>query len=206
MTFPAIATNPDTGIRYYNEPGHPLHEQGVDLFVTMRDELVTNPGGIRWPYINGLPIPDPDLRFYLKTEPKVREYDSQIFFEKATWGPVDYASPRVGGPAGTWEETLEVLRRPVEELVNQVEAARLQANARLYPSNEDPMRNVLLMEAIRRDTEGTATQVMVQMLARHQALVAAGMANEERAAELRQQIEAGQPFDLSAGWVNELSS
>jgi hypothetical protein len=26
----------------------------------------------------------------------------------------------------------------------------------------------------------------------------------ERAAELRQQIQAGQPFDLSAGWINEL--
>jgi hypothetical protein len=205
MTSPTIQTNADTGVRYYADPG-PLEGQSVDLFVPLRGETVTNPGGTRWPNLFGLPYDGTDLRFYLKGEPKVREYDPAIFFERATWGAVDYADPKVGGPAGTWEETLEVLRRPVEELLNQVEAARLQANARLYPSNEDPMRNVLLMEAIRRDAEGTATPVMVQMLARHQALVAAGLANEGRAAELRQQIEAGQPFDLSAGWVNELSA
>jgi hypothetical protein len=41
-------------------------------------------------------------------------------------------------------------------------------------------------------------------LQRHGALVEAGYSNMERAAELRQQIQAGQPFDLSAGWINEL--
>jgi methylphosphotriester-DNA--protein-cysteine methyltransferase len=103
-----------------------------------------------------------------------------------------------------WEEALEVLRRPEEELFQQVEAARLQANSRLYPSNEDPMMAVLLAEAIRRDQEGTATTVMIELLQRHQGLVLAGYANEERAKELRQQIKSGQPFDLSAGWINEL--
>lgn len=200
-----IKTNPDTGVRYYDEPGHPLNEQSVDLFVTMRGELVTNPGGVRWPYINGLPIPEADLRYYVKADPKIREYDPAIFSENATWGPVDYASPKPGGPAGTWEETLEVKRRPVEELLNLVEAARLQANSRLYPSNEDPMLAVLLAEAIRRDQEGTATVFMKELLTRHQALVAAGFANMERAAELRRQIEVGQSFDLSSGWVNALS-
>ena len=32
----------------------------------------------------------------------------------------------------------------------------------------------------------------------------AGLANEERAQELKAAILAGQPFDLSAGWINEL--
>jgi hypothetical protein len=68
------------------------------------------------------------------------------------------------------------------------------------------MLGVLLAEAIRRDAEGTATPFMQELLTRHQALVNAGFANMERAAELRQQILAGQPFDLSAGWTNELSS
>jgi hypothetical protein len=205
MTSPTIQTNPDTGVRFYADPG-PLERQSVDLFVPLRGETVTNPGGTRWPNLDGLPYDGTDLKFYLKGEPKVREYDPAIFYEVASWGPVDYASPKPGGPAGTWEETLEVLRRPVEELLNQVEAARLQANARLYPSNEDPMLGVLLAEAIRRDSEGTATPFMQALLTRHQALVVAGFANMERAAELRQQIEAGQPFDLSAGWVNELSA
>jgi hypothetical protein len=205
MTEPNIATNSDTGVRYYADPG-PLEGQSVDLFVPMRGDVPTNPGGTRWPNLFGLPYDGTDLKFYLRGKSKVREYDPQMFFEVSSWGPTEYANPKPGGPAGTWEETLEVLRRPVEELLNQVEAYRLQANARLYPSNEDPMRNVLLMEAIRRDSEGTATSVMKQMLARHQALVIAGMKNEDRAAELRQQIEAGQPFDLSAGWINELSA
>jgi hypothetical protein len=68
------------------------------------------------------------------------------------------------------------------------------------------MLGVLLAEAIRRDTEGTATAFMQELLTRHQALVNAGFANMERAAELREQILAGQPFDLSTGWTNELSS
>jgi hypothetical protein len=198
-----IEINPDTGVRFYADPG-PLEGRSVDLFVPMRGETVTNPSGKFWPNLFGNSYEEPGLRFYLKGEPRIREYDPAIFYEVASWGPVDYPNPKTGGPAGTWEETLEVKRRPEEELLNQVEAARLQANARLYPSNEDPMLAVLLAEAIRRDQEGTATATMIDLLQRHQALVAAGYSNIERAAELRQQIQAGEAFDLSAGWVNEL--
>jgi hypothetical protein len=205
MTTPNITTNADTGVRYYADPG-PLEGQSVDLFVPLRGETATNPGGTRWPNLFGLPYDGTDLKFYLKGEPKTREYDPAIFFEVASWGPAKYANPKVGGPAGTWEEALEVKKRPEEELLNQVEAARLQANARLYPSNEDPMLGVLLAEAIRRDAEGTATPFMQELLSRHQALVAAGFQNMERAAELRSQIQAGDAFDLSAGWVDGLSS
>lgn len=204
MTTPNITTNAETGVRFYADPG-PQEGQSVDLFVPLRGETATNPGGTRWPNLFGLPYDGQELRFYLKGEPKVREYDTQVFYEVASWGAVDDANPKAGGPAGTWEETLEVIKRPEAELLSQVEAARLQANSRLYPSNEDPMRNVLLMEAIRRDAEGTATPIMVQMLARHQALVAAGLANEDRAAELKTQIQAGDAFDLSAGWVDEIA-
>lgn len=198
-----IKTNPDTGVRFYDEQG-PREGQSVDLFVPVRGEQATNPSGARWPNLFGLPYDGTQIKFYLKGEPQVREYDSQIFYEVASWGPVDYPNPKPGGPTGTWEEALEVIRRPEEELFQQVESARLQANSRLYPSNEDPMMAVLLAEAIRRDQEGTATTVMIELLQRHQGLVQAGYANEERAKELRQQIKAGQPFDLSAGWINEL--
>jgi hypothetical protein len=203
MNTPSITTNPDTGVRYYTDQGS-REGQSVDLFVPLRGEEATNPGGTRWPNLFGLPYDGTELKFYLRGEPKVREYDPQVFCEVASWGAVDYANPKAGGPAGTWEETLEVKKRPVEELLTQVEAARLQANARLYPSNEDPMLGVLLAEAIRRDQEGTSTPFMQELLTRHQALVSAGFANMERAAELRNQIQAGQPFDLSAGWINEL--
>jgi hypothetical protein len=198
-----IKTNPDTGVRFYDEQG-PREGQSVDLFVPMRDNVPTNPAGMRWPNLFGLPYDGTQVKFYLKGESQVREYDPQTFYEVARWGAVDYPNPKPGGPAGDWEESLEVLQRPVDELLNQVEAARLQANSRLYPSNEDPMLAVLLAEAIRRDGEGTATPAMVDLLQRHGALVAAGYSNMERAAELRQQIQAGQPFDLSAGWINEL--
>ena len=203
MTTLATATNPETGVRYYTEPGL-MEGQSADLFVPVRDGVPTNPGGIRWPNLFGLPYDGSELRFYLKGEPQVREYDPQMFYEIASWGAVEYSTTKPGGPAGTWEETLEVIRRSDEELFNQVESARLQANARLYPANEDPMLGALLAEAIRRDSNGTATPVMVDLLLRHQAMVEAGLRNMERAAELRQQIEDGQPFDLTAGWVNEL--
>jgi hypothetical protein len=203
MSQPNILINPDTEIRYYSDPG-PLEGQSVDFFVPLRGELVTNPGGTRWPNLFGLPYDGTELQFYLKGEPKVREYDPQIFFERASWVAIDYANPKAGGPAGTWEETLEVLRRPVEELLNQVDAALLQANSKLYPANVDPMQGVLYSEAIRRSADGTATQPMLDLLHKHDSLVAAGFQNMERAAELRQQIQAGEAFDLSAGWVNEL--
>jgi len=205
MTTPNITTNPDTDVRYYADPG-PLEGQSVDLFVPLRGEAATNPGGTRWPNLFGLPYDGTDLKFYLKGEPKVREYDPQVFYEVASWGAVDGANPKPGGPAGTWEETLEVLKRPEAELLNQVDAALVQANSKLYPANVDPMQGVLYAEAIRRSAEGTATQPMLDLLAKHDALVAAGFANLERAAELRQQIQAGDAFDLSAGWVNVLSS
>jgi len=204
MTTPNIVTNANTGVRYFSDPG-PQEGQSVDLFVPLRGDVPTNPGGTRWPNLFGLPYDGTDLKFYLRGKLKVREYDPAIFYEVASWGPAEYANPKAGGPAGTWEETLEVKRRPNAELFNQVEAARLQANARLYPSNEDPMLGVLLAEAIRRDAEGTATPFMQELLTRHQALVAAGFANMERAAELKAQIQAGESFDLSAGWVNELA-
>jgi hypothetical protein len=204
MTAPNITTNIDTGVRYYADPG-PQEGHSVDLFVPLRGETATNPGGTPWPNLFGLPYDGTELMYYLKGEPKVREYDAQVFYEVASWGPVEYAEPKAGGPAGTWEETLEVILRPVQELLNQVEAMRLQANARLYPSNEDPMLGVLLTEAIRRDSEGTASRFMQDLLTRHQALVNAGFDNMERAAELRQQIQAGQAFDLSAGWTNEIT-
>lgn len=203
MTAPTILTNPDTGVRFYADPGL-LEGRSVDVFVPMRGETVTNPSGSFWPNLFGEPYEEPGLRFYLKGAPRVREYDPEIFYEVATWGAVDYAELKVGSPAGTWEETLQVLRRPVEELLNQVEAALLQANGNLYPANRDPMQGVLYAEAIRRSADGTATQPMIKLLAKHDALAAAGFANEDRAAELRQQIESGQPFDLSAGWINEL--
>ena len=204
MTTPNITTNAETGVRFYADPG-PLEGQSVNLFVPLRGETATNPGGTRWPNLFGLPYDGTDLKFYLKGEPKVREYDPQVFYEVASWGAVDEANPKAGGPAGTWEETLTVQRRPVEELLNQVDAALLQANSRLYPANVDPMQGVLYAEAIRRSAEGTATQPMLDLLAKHDALVAAGFANLERAAELRQQIQAGDAFDLSAGWVNEIA-
>lgn len=203
MTNDNIAINPDTGVRYYTESG-PLEGQSVDLFVPVRGEEPTNPGGTRWPNLFGLPYDGTEIRFYLRCEPQVREYDSALFYEVARWGPVEHSNPPAGGPVGRWVETLEVHRRPNEELLLQVDAARLQANARLYPANEDPMRSTLLFEASLRDRDGTATPVMRELLAQHQALVAAGLANEERAAELKAAILAGQPFDLSAGWVNEL--
>ena len=203
MTTPNITTNPDTGVRYYADHG-PMEGKSVDLFVPLRGETATNTRGGRWPNLFGLPYDDPELKFYLRGESKVREYDPAIFFEVASWGAVEYANPQQGSPAGTWEETLDVRRRPVEELLNQVDAALLQANSKLYPANVDPMQGVLYAEAIRRSAEGTATQPMIDLLARHEALVAAGFANMERAAELRQQIQAGDAFDISAGWVNEL--
>jgi hypothetical protein len=199
-----IATNPETGIRYYSDPG-PQEGVSVDLFVSVRGETITNSGGSRWPNLFGLPYDEPGLAFFLKTPAKIREYDNRIFYEVATWSPNYYADPKPGGPCGTWEEALAVFRHPEEALLGQVEAARLQANARLYPANQDPILRELLTEARARDAAGTASPEMIDLLVRHQAIIDAGFKNLERAAELKQQIADGKPFDLAEGWINELS-
>jgi len=203
MTTPNIVTNPGTGVRYYDEPGHPRHQQSVDTFVCIQNDEIINTN-MDWPMINGLPQPDAYLRFYLRGAPKLRAYDSRVFYETSVWEPVDYPNPKVGGPAGTYEETLTLHRHPEHVLRNQVEAQRLQANARLYPSYEDPMLSVLYAEAVDRNAEGKATAVMTQLLARRQALIDAGMQNMERAAALLLDIQAGRAFDLSEGWTYEI--
>jgi anti-sigma28 factor (negative regulator of flagellin synthesis) len=45
---------------------------------------------------------------------------------------------------------------------------------------------------------------MQELLSKHQALVSAGFANMERAAELKKQIQNGDAFDLTAGWTYEI--
>jgi hypothetical protein len=202
MTTPNISINPDTGVRYYDEPGHPLNEQSVDKFVAIRDDQILH-AGMPWPMINGLPQPDAYLRLYLKTEPKIRVHDTRVFYVTSDWEPVDYpeADLKVGGPVGTYEETLTEHRHSEEDLMNQVEAQLTQANAQLYPSYADPMQNLLYEEAVNAKARGEATPVMLELLSHRKAITDAGMENMERAAELRKDIKAGRPFDLSAGWT-----
>jgi hypothetical protein len=205
MTEPNIQTNPDTGIRFYSDPG-PMEGQSVDLFVPLRGETVTNPTGVKWLNLFGNPYSEPGLEFYLKTPARIREYDSELFYELAVWGPVPYANPKPGGPAGRWEETLEVLRRPNEELFAQIESRRLQANAAVYPEGELPMLQVLYDEALQRQAALTASAAHREILRKRDAVVAAGMANFERANVLRADVIAGRQFDLNAGWVDAIQS
>jgi hypothetical protein len=206
MTSPTITTNPDTGVRYYDEPGHPLNQQSVDFYVVMRGEMVTNAGGIRWPYINGLAIPDPDLRLYLKEEPKLRADDPAIYTYDSRWGAVDYDRSRrlPGGPAGTWEEELTAIRRSNEELFALVDSIHLQANAALYPENRLPMLQALYEEAKLHESAGTASPVHLQILQERDAVVSAGFANYERAQQLKADVLAGRELDLTVGWTHAI--
>jgi hypothetical protein len=154
----------------------------------------------------GIEYDGADLKFYLKKESKVREYDAQIFYERSAWGPVPYANPKPGGPAGTWEETLEVFRRPNNELFAQIESRRLQANAAVYPEGELPMLQVLYDEALQRQAALTASATHQEILRKRDAVVAAGMANFERANVLRADVIAGRQFDLNAGWIDAIQS
>ena len=204
MTAPSIATNPDTGIRYYTDPG-PRHGHGVDLFVPLRDGVITNATGTEWPNLFGLPEDLPELVWYLKTASQPREYDNRTHFEVAAWGPVPYASPKPGGPLGTWEETLEVKPHPQDVLIDQVESAFSQANSRLYPANQEPLIRELFEDADARDKDNEATPAQQELLVFRQKIRDAGMANVERRTALIADIKAGRAFDLSAGWVNEVS-
>jgi hypothetical protein len=204
MPTPNIVTNPDTGVRYYADPG-PQEGHSVDLFVPLRDGVVTNPTGTKWPNLFGLPEDRPELVWYLKAAPQPREYDNRTHFEVATWAPVPYVNPKPGGPLGKWEETLEVKPHPQNVLIGQVESAFSQANFRLYPGNRDPLFRELLDEAERLDSLNQATTAQQELLVLRQKIRDAGMANLERQAELIADIKAGRVIDLSAGWINEVS-
>jgi hypothetical protein len=199
-----IATNSDTGVRYYADPG-PQEGHSVDLFVPLRDGVVTNPTGTEWPNLFGLPEDRPELVWYLKTDSQPREYDNRTSYEIATWAPVPYANPKPGGPLGTWEETLEVKPHPQDVLISQVESAFSQANFRLYPGNRDPLFRELLEEAERLDSLNQATTAQRELLVLRQKIRDAGMVNLERQAELIADIKAGRVIDLSTGWINEVS-
>jgi hypothetical protein len=90
-------------------------------------------------------------------------------------------------------------------LISQVEAAYSQANSRLYPPNSDPLFRELLDEAEERDKANQATSAMQELLALRQKIRNAGLVNLERQSFLIEEIKAGRPVDLSAGWVNEVS-
>lgn len=205
MTEPNIATNPETGVRYYTDDG-PLEGLSVDFFVPVQDGEPTNPTGDRWPLRYGRPYDGSEIRFYLKGEPQIRAHDTDLFTEKATWGPVDYANPKPGGPAGTWEETLEVNRRPPEELLLVVESRQLEANSKVYPQNKLPMLQGCAQRAGEAINAGTASATERAVFTEYNKILNAGFANYERAQELKEAILAGQPFDLNAGWVNEIAS
>ena len=204
MTAPNIATNADTGVRYYTDPG-PQEGHSVDLFVPLRNEVITNAAGTEWPNLLGLPEDRPELVWYLKTAPQPREYDDRTHFEVSNWGPVLYTNPKPGGPLGTWEETLEVRPHSQAVLIDQVEAAYSQANSRLYPANQDPLIRELFEEASARDKDNEASAAQQELLIFRQKIRDAGMVNFQRKAALIADIEAGRAFDLSAGWVNEVS-
>jgi hypothetical protein len=203
MTAPNIATNPDTGVRYYADP--PQEGVGVDLFVPLRNGVITNAAGAPWPNLFGLPEDRPELVWYLKTAPQPREHDDRTSYVIATWGPVPYDNPKPGGPLGTWEETLEVKPHSQDVLISQVESAFSQANFRLYPGNRDPLFRELLEEAERLDSLNQATTAQQELLVLRQKIRDAGMVNLERQAALIADIKAGRVIDLSTGWINEVS-
>jgi hypothetical protein len=203
MTAPNIATNPDTGVRYYTNS--PQEGVGVDLFVPLRDGVITNAAGAPWPNLFGLPEDRPELVWYLKTASQPREHDDRTHFAVAAWGPVPYVNPKPGGPLGTWEETLEVRPHSQAVLIDQVEAAYSQANSRLYPASQDPLIRELFEEADARDKDNEANEAMRELLIYRQKIRDAGLANFERKVALIADIKAGRVFDISAGWVNEVS-
>ena len=205
MTEPNIATNPQTGVRYYVDDG-PNEGLSVDLFVPVRGDEVLNPSGTGWPARFGRPYDGSDLRFYLKGQPQPRVHDLTLFTVRATWGPVEYPNPKPGGPVGTWEETLKEFRRSNEELIEQVEARRLEANSTVYPQNELPMLAGLAQEAEAQIKAGTASAIHNEIYSQYRSILNAGFTNFERAEELKTAILAGQPFDLNAGWVDEIAS
>lgn len=213
----ATATNPITGVEYYTEG--PLDGQSVARFVNVTNGSVNNPSGDLWPTANGA-VHDKNEEFYEYVPFQGAPFDPELkFVDSENSGRVlkpAVPKPPVGHPQGTYEETRVLKRRSQAELKASARGFYEANNKALWPQESGYDQKV--QYAKEQIAANNNSLQFLNLVARHEKLLAASFHNDARLAQIYAVIEeAGEtgniddwPFskmqgadpDVVSGWVN----
>jgi len=182
-----MAVNPTTGI-----------DRDVDRFVVFlpgqTNSVNTN---AQWPRLDGGPIsggfPNGD-QYYKKVTVEPPAYDHRYSLN-TTFGKVDTVpTPPPGYPVGTWQASYELVLRPLETLLDQIESAFQAEVRKQFPDTENPATLLLAAKALAKRQTGvvlTAEEItsldaitsvgdaVDQLVARRQELINSATAGED---------------------------
>lgn len=182
-----MAVNPTTGI-----------DRDADRFVVFlpgqANSVNTN---AQWPRLDGGPIsggfPNGD-QYYKKVHVDPPAYDHRYSLN-TTFGKVDTVpTPPPGYPVGTWQASYELVLRPLETLLDQIESAFQAEVRKQFPDTENPATLLLAAKALAKRQTGTVLtdeeiaslaavtsvgDAVDQLVARRQELIDAATAGED---------------------------
>lgn len=188
-----MAANPETGIDFYS-----------DRFVVIKNGVITNYMA-SWPRLDGGPVAGglpADEQWFKRCAPADRSIYDHRFSITSTWDGLPADPPAAEGhPTGEWKEVLSAVLRPEMELKQQVDAACQAANVTIHPESADPSYQVRVSRAITRKMNGTHTEEDTALLVALDEKADLLQQNEVRRAELYANIEAGEEYDLTVGWL-----
>jgi hypothetical protein len=210
------ATNPITGIEYYIDG--PQAGRSVASFVNVSNGNVNNPSGDFWPTGNG-GVHDFNEEFYEYVPFQGAPFDPELFFVDSensgrALKPAD-PKPPAGHPQGTYEETRVLKRRPKAELKALARGFYEANNKALWPQENGYDQK--LEYAKEQIAANNNSPQFLNLVARHENLLAASFHNDARLEQIYAAIEeAGEtgniddwPFSKMqddseevTGWVN----
>jgi hypothetical protein len=212
------ATNPITGIEYYTAGS--LEGQSLALYVNVNvsNGNVNNPSGDRWPRTNGEPH-DFNEEFYELVPFLAAPFDSELYFidSENSGRTLKPATPKppVGHPQGTYEQTRTLKRRSVAELKALAKGYADSNNNALWPQENGYTEK--LTYAKEQIAANNNLEQYLNIVARHEKLLAASFHNDARLANIYAAIEeAGETGNIDdwpfgkmqdnsegyTGWVN----
>jgi len=207
----ATIANPVTGVEYDEVTGN-----SVKLYVPVLAGQVLNPSGVRWPYNEGGVHTQP-ADYYELVPYTSTPFDPELFVvdvEASGWELKPYSPAAPGGhPKGTYKYNETIKRRSSAELKALVRGYANLHNSQLWPQeNGYDQKYAYAKEQI--DLNNRMPQFL-ELLARHERLIAASFHNDARLQQLYNEIEAAGetgPIDFVVGqmateafpegWVN----
>jgi hypothetical protein len=111
----------------------------------------------QWPRLDGGPInggfTNGDL-YYKKVSVDPPQYDHRYSLN-TTFGKVDTVpTPPPGYPVGTWQASYELVLRPLETLLDQIETAFQSEVRKQFPDTENPATLLLAAKALAKRQTG----------------------------------------------------
>src|SRR6056297_2525937 len=192
-----VTVNPETGI-----------DADVDRFVVFpAGSDVSSHNNATWPRFDGGPISGGFVngeKWYKKVESTPPTSDHR-YTRTTTWGRVE-ADPAAASdyPAGTWEATHAVVRRPAEELKLQVDAEFQRQVRMTFPDSENPATIIEAAGVIARKQAGspitTEQQTLLDSFIGMEDVIQTMRA---RQLALYAAIDADEDYDQTTGWTQE---